>query len=120
MRLPRIDVTSATLALCMVALLTVAYQQLRPKTNPAPEWDVAQEPCTGEPIVVSYAFDGGISSPHECKVQCEDQKPRYILYSNGIATQCEELPGCNDWGEDHGVTCLVPEKDALATPGSSQ
>ena len=65
--------------------------------------------CTGEPIVVEYEYDGELLGPHECVVQCNQETARYILYTNGIATQCEPLPGCNDWGEDNGIMCTPPE-----------
>ena len=64
--------------------------------------------CKGEPIVVSYEYGGGMMDPHECAPQCEDEIQRYIMYTNNIATQCQILPGCADWGEDNNVTC-VPE-----------
>jgi hypothetical protein len=66
--------------------------------------------CNGQPIAVSYPYRGQPENPHECKVQCEDKKPRYIVYTNSVATQCEELPGCNDWGEDRNITCVPASK----------
>jgi len=66
-----------------------------------------EESCVGEPIVVDYDFGGSFMEPHACAVQCADDKPRYILYKNGKATQCETPPGCNDYGEDRGVTCKI-------------
>lgn len=62
--------------------------------------------CEGEPIEVDYPYGGGLMAPHECTIQCDLNSPRYILYSDGKATQCERLPGCTDWGEDNGVTCI--------------
>lgn len=73
--------------------------QFKPKEN---------QTCEGEPISVDYAYHGGMHSPHGCAVQCEDGKQRYLLYSNGKATQCQTVPGCLDWGEDQGVTCVPP------------
>ena len=71
----------------------------------APPPSPPEEACTGEPITVTYAYSGTVAEPHACAPQCTDGKPRYILYVNGKATQCETPPGCNDWGEDHGITC---------------
>ena len=65
--------------------------------------------CEGEPLEVDYPYHGGLLDPHACAVQCDDQIQRYIVYTNGKATQCQRLPGCLDWGEDHGVTCVIPE-----------
>lgn len=62
--------------------------------------------CEGEAIVVDYEYGGEMMGPHECAPQCEDKNRRYILYTNGMATQCQTLPGCADWGEDNNVTCL--------------
>lgn len=64
--------------------------------------------CVGEAIAVAYPYGGGQHDPHECRVQCEDGKRRYILYTNDLATQCQPPPGCSDWGEDMGVTCVPP------------
>lgn len=72
----------------------------------APEPDLA---CEGEPITVDYTFHGGMLQPHACKPQCNTDTQRYVLYKNGKATQCQKLPGCLDWGEDRGVTC-IPQK----------
>lgn len=68
------------------------------------------KPCEGVPLEVDYPFHGGMNPPHACKPQCDDDVQRYILYSNGMATQCQLLPGCLDWGEDQGVTCETWEK----------
>lgn len=75
-------------------------QQFKPKENQA---------CEGEPIRVDYAYYGGMHNPHGCAEQCEDGKQRYLLYLNGKATQCQKVPGCLDWGEDQGVTCVPPD-----------
>jgi hypothetical protein len=72
------------------------------------------DPCIGEPITVNYAYNRGVLEPHACQPQCADGRQRYILYSNDLATQCQTPPGCNDWGEDRGVTC-VPPVTATAT-----
>lgn len=72
-------------------------KQYAPKEN---------QPCIGEPLEVDYPYQGGMLDPHACSVQCEDEVQRYIVYTNGKATQCQILPGCLDWGEDQGVTCV--------------
>jgi hypothetical protein len=64
--------------------------------------------CEGDPITVTYPFEGGFLDPHACAPQCVDQKQRYIIYSNGFATQCEKPPGCRDLGEDRSVVCIIP------------
>lgn len=90
-------------------LLIVALQSVVPRAyTPQPKEPVVEVPCKGMPITVDFAYTGGVNDPWTCQVQCQDDKPRYILYSNGKATQCQVPPGCNDYGEDNGVTCTVP------------
>lgn len=97
---------------CGLMVLIVAAQGAFPPSPPMqPLPDEPAAPCIGEPIGVEYAFTGW-SEPHACVVQCSDNQPRYILYSDGKATQCETPPGCNDWGEDKGVLCEPPLKSA--------
>lgn len=92
-----------------VLLLVVAVQSIVPKTYvPRPKTPVVEVPCKGTPIKVDFAYTGTVNDPWTCQPQCSDDKPRYILYSNRKATQCETPPGCNDTGEDNGVTCTVP------------
>ena len=98
------------IGLCAVILLILFVQTVRPKKYvpelpPAP---LVEENCIGTPITVAYPYLGGVNDPWDCKVQCDDDEPRYILYSNGKATQCETSPGCNDYGEDRGITCKLP------------
>ncbi len=57
---------------------------------------------------MDFPFIGTVNQPWSCQEQCNDDKPRYLLYSNGKATQCETPPGCNDTGEDSNVTCKPP------------
>lgn len=64
------------------------------------------ETCLGTPIMVDTPYYGGMLPPHACAPQCDDNIQHYLLYSNGKATQCQILPGCLDWGEDQGVTCI--------------
>lgn len=90
-------------------LAIVAVQGLRPLDRvPPPRSMPPPEQCRGAPIRVDFAFNGSVNEPWTCQVQCEDSLPRYILYSNGKATQCEAPPGCNDYGEDRGITCVPP------------
>jgi len=96
-----------------VLLLVVAVQALVPSDYvPEPKEPVTEQPCTGIPITVDYAFTGGYLEPWACQQQCGTTQQRYVLYTNGKATQCEMLPGCNDFGEDNGQTCTPP---ALST-----
>jgi len=96
----------------LIAAITVALayesfvadksgSEFKPKENQA---------CEGTPIEVDYPYHGGMLGPHACNPQCDDKVQHYVLYTNGKATQCQKLPGCLDWGEDQGVTCL-PEAD---------
>lgn len=97
-------------------LLIVAFESLFPKTTlPVVANPPIEEECLGEPIVVDYPYQGGMLEPWECRIQCDDKKQRYIVYTNGIATPCEKLPGCLDYGEDYGITCRMQ-----STEGSSQ
>jgi|CXWL01.1.fsa_nt_gi hypothetical protein len=95
---------------CIVILLIVVVQSLRPATYtpvpPAPPAVVGD--CVGTPISIDVPYVGATVDPWTCKAQCENDKARYILYSNGKATQCETPPGCNDTGEDTGIMCNPP------------
>lgn len=92
-----------------VLLLVVAVQALVPQQYvPEEQEPVTEQPCTGTPINVDYAFTGGYLEPWACQQQCGTTQQRYVLYTNGKATQCELLPGCNDYGEDNGQTCTPP------------
>lgn len=94
-------------AVCGAIFLVVVFQTAFPaKEPPVPEPEVAEE-CIGDPIAVAYEY-AGWNEPHACAVQCADDQPRYILYSDGLATQCEPPPGCNDLGEDRGILCEPP------------
>ncbi len=74
--------------------------EFKPKEN---------QPCEGTAIEVDYPYHGGMLGPHACSPQCDDEVQHFILYTNGKATQCQKLPGCLDWGEDQGVTCVPPQ-----------
>jgi hypothetical protein len=96
--------------ICGLILLIVVVQSLVPTkyvlAPPAPAAQLAA--CMGAAIPVEFPYLGTVNDPWTCKPQCDDDQPRYILYSNGKATQCETPPGCNDTGEDTGVTCNPP------------
>ena len=96
------------IAVCLgVILLIVAFESIFPKSNVPIVADKppVEEECKGEAIKVSYPYEGGMLDPWECKIQCDDKKQRYIVYTNGKATPCGTLPNCTDYGEDNGITC---------------
>ena len=65
--------------------------------------------CLGKPIFVDYPYEGAYLVPVACMVQCEEKTDqRFIYYTNGEATQCEENLGCWDTGEDRDITCIPP------------
>jgi hypothetical protein len=101
-------------------LIATAVTRVFPPAYRTPEEDILpSSACIGEPLVVDFPYLGTVNEPWTCKVQCEDGKRRYILYSNGKATQCQDPPGCNDTGEDTGVTCIPPTafgSSDMATP----
>lgn len=88
-------------------LIIVIYKSVVPRAYvPEPEEPVIEVACIGQPIRIDQPYVGTVVDPWTCQIQCNDDQPRYILYSNGKATQCETPPGCNDFGEDRGVTCV--------------
>lgn len=90
-------------------LIVVAGQSLFPRPYVSqPKEPVVEVSCIGTPITVDFAYNGTVNEPWTCEEQCDNNQPRYILYTNGKATQCQTLPGCNDTGEDSGVTCTPP------------
>ena len=99
-------------------VLIVGVESLLPKAE-TPDTATApiqaDQPCQGTPIFVTYPYQGGMLDPWECKVQCDDKKQRYIVYTNGKATPCEVLPGCLDYGEDYDITCTPPKDLAPKT-----
>ena len=67
-----------------VLLLIVVVQSIVPSRYvPQEKPPVTEKPCTGTPIKVDYAFEGGYLDPWACQEQCNDQKQHYVLYSNG-------------------------------------
>lgn len=105
------DLNQATVAVLSVFLGIMAMQASWGPTRSSPsDTDVIRQgaPCEGDPIPVSYPYANGMAAPHECLVQCREGGRRYILYSDGVGTQCQTPPGCSDWGEDNGVTCIPP------------
>ena len=105
----RIIVGILSLILVVTAVQAFVPKPVREESEDA----VMEEECIGDPIVVNIPYTGAVVDPWSCQPQCEDDLPRYLLYSNGKATQCETPPGCNDYGEDHGITCIPQD---LATP----
>lgn len=93
---------------CALIILLLAVQWIIPPRMPEVKLPDPLADCVGEPLSVPYAYTGGVNEPWACQVQCDDQKQRYLSYTNGVFTQCEMLPGCNDTGEDSGVTCRAP------------
>ena len=108
----RFDHEKATVGFLCAVLGILALQVLHgPMVHGSPTPVPAEgDPCTGAPIAVTYPYNKKMLGPHECIVQCSDNEPRYILYSNGLATQCQTPPGCYDWGEDSGVMCVPVSK----------
>lgn len=91
-----------------LVLGVLVYNAVKPERLPEPPPGPPEQDCVGEPILVSYPYRGTVEEPHACLPQCQDGKRRYILYANGKATQCEDPPDCNDYGEDRGVICKPP------------
>ena len=98
---PTIIIGSFASALLTLALIGLLFPSVRRD----------EKECIGEAIAVDEAYAMFTLYPHSCRPQCADQKPRFLLYKNGLATQCEELPGCRDLDEDLGVTCRPPQGD---------
>ncbi len=103
---------------CAFLVLLLAVQAVLPDTDPKIEIPEPTTACVGEPIVIPQAYEGTVVDPWTCRVQCDDGKRRFILYSNGRATQCDTLPGCNDWGEDNGITCTPPNATPVTSVGA--
>lgn len=87
---------------------TLVYESFIDDNSSADFKPKPNQPCEGTPIEVDYPYHGGMLAPHACQPQCDTDRQRFILYANGKATQCQKLPGCLDWGEDQGVTCVPP------------
>ncbi len=99
---------------CLLTAGILTWQLVFPKQyTPGSVQKRPEQVCLGEPIFVGYAYNYAPADPHECAVQCRDNRPRYIAYSNGLATQCGEPPNCFDWGEDQGATCKPEAKTAV-------
>lgn len=101
-------------SLCLLIVGILVWQWIFPRQYvPGSVPRQPESPCIGKAIIVDYAYNYAPADPHECKVQCGDNRPRHILYSNGLATQCGVPPNCFDWGEDQGVTCSPEAKTAV-------
>ncbi len=101
-----------------IILLVLIFHALFPRqVQPYTPEETTMENCIGTPINVPYSYTGNVVDPWSCKPQCDDDKPRYLLYTNAVATQCETPPGCNDWGEDRGIRCKIPGPVPTMPPG---
>lgn len=106
---PQSPLTQFILGFFVFVLVLVAIQSVFPRGGRLRAQEpMPPGPCRGTPIKVDFPYAGGMLDPWTCRVQCTDKQLRYILYADGQATQCQALPGCNDWGEDNGVTCTPP------------
>ncbi len=100
-----------------VVAVVLLFSALFPKqAKPRDVTQIATDTCKGEPINVPLAYVGSPLDPWSCQPQCDDKKQRYLVYTNGVATQCETLPGCFDTGEDSGMTCKIPGDSVPVTP----
>jgi len=90
----------------LVLILLILFRQSFLRASSQKELREPQT-CKGVPLLVSYPFEGGYLEPHACSPQCDDKRQRYIVYTNGFATQCEKPPGCRDLGEDRGAICVI-------------
>lgn len=100
---------------CTLIILILVVQWVLPPRMPEVEVPAPVADCFGKPLAVDYPYNGTVNEPWACQAQCEDGIQRYLVYTNNTATQCQALPGCNDTGEDSGVTCRIP----LSTPVSA-
>lgn len=98
----------AVTVLILTIALVLLYEALIDGSNTEKFQPKKNQPCEGEALNVDYPYYGGMLQDHACKPQCTDKVQRFVLYSNGKATQCQKVPGCLDWGEDRGVTCVPP------------
>ena len=115
------DFASRNLHWLLTALVVVLFLQVvfpRGEAERTLE-DLTAGDCKGTPIQVPFEYNGTFLEPWSCEQQCKDGKQHYLVYTNGLATQCEELPGCNDTGEDNGQTCDIPGKKSI-TPMSKK
>jgi hypothetical protein len=108
MQFPETCIGKLATTLCVAVLLVLIYDAVKPERLPEPPPQPPEQDCIGEAVLVNYPYRGTVEDPHACLPQCSDGKQRYILYTNGKATQCEDPPGCNDYGEDRGITCRSP------------
>jgi hypothetical protein len=103
----------------IIAVLLVVHALFPPEPKKFDPSAMADGQCEGEALMVPYEYNGNVVDPWSCKIQCDDQKQRYLVYMNNVGTQCEPLPGCNDQGEDRGVTCRLPSGVSYTGPGAS-
>lgn len=96
--------------MCIAIVLIVAVQAFLPENykTPPPTPPAKMVDCRGAAIPLNQPYLGVPIEPWTCKIQCDDGKPRFILYSNGKATQCDTPPACFDSGEDNNIECKPP------------
>lgn len=107
----RESVTSVSLGfLCivLVAMIVQTFLLKKPALVVRETPKAPVEDCIGTPIFVDAAYEGNTVDEWSCKVQCDDKIQHYLSYTNGVGTPCERLPGCLDYGEDHGIQCRIP------------
>ncbi|PIR53344.1 hypothetical protein COU76_01590 [Candidatus Peregrinibacteria bacterium CG10_big_fil_rev_8_21_14_0_10_49_10] len=103
---PQTPYGKSVIALIVLISGVLLYQSFLADTSKSEFKPKENQECEGEPLSVNYSYYGGMLQPHACAPQCDDGMQHYVLYTNGKATQCQKIPGCLDWGEDQGVTCL--------------
>lgn len=104
------------LVLAVQALLPVKVPPNVRKNTLAASEPKQGDTCLGTAIRVDYPYEPGVVAPWECHKQCEDVNIQYyVVFGDGKATQCELLPGCDDWGQDHDITCVPPADEASAS-----
>lgn len=115
------NVLSLSFSFLMIVLVAMVVQSFlpRPPLAPAREVPKAEKACVGTPIYVNAEYNGSTVNEWSCQPQCDDKIQRYLVYTNGVATPCDTLPGCFDYGEDNGVTCIPPAGSAQSQAASS-
>ncbi len=114
-RIPYVFLTAILLIVALESLTSGRGVASAPNEPSRPAYTASGIPCKGAPIKVDYAYDGYPVGPNECLKQCNNKQQMYILYTNGLATQCQDDLGCNDTGEDGGTTCQLASTKAKAS-----
>ncbi len=114
-RIPYVFLTAILLIVALESLTSGRGVASAPSEPNRPAYTDSGLPCQGTPIKVDYAYEGYPAGPNECLKQCNGKQQMYILYSNGLATQCQDDLGCNDTGEDNGITCQLASTKKSST-----